>query len=425
MSFQNFRLDAISVQPPQTSSPFSNPASGLASPPGSANPIQDGATRGVQRGPYGSGDMDDGYTLVFENLEAFHAWREKEEEEKVVEFVKGDTHGSKAVPPRFKDHVKLVCARHSRSGRKKYVKKFPERVRKLPSRKVCYMLCASNAPLTSIQLEGRGCPASMSYKTYFDTPEVRACCMCRSASASLPFRADIELADMSQHSHEIGLANLPFTRRGRRAQAAAKPAVGGSNPIEPQASHPQPGVPNAAAGQAAAPMRALVPSPAFSTPYPHFPSMSMPLPQGLGTVVPLTTSGSGPGSGSGSAPASAPVPFSVSAPSATQAISGNDRERMERDRWDRIDVLYQSIRNNARHFAYPAASVAALESVLVRMYFESPIPAPHPQPHPTYAATTIPMAQLAVQPQQPEDVATGHGNQSDRASGSDGGDDEE
>jgi len=49
---------------------------------------------------------------------------------------KGDTHGSKADPPRFKDHTKLVCARHSRSGRKKYVKKHPERVRKVPSRKV-------------------------------------------------------------------------------------------------------------------------------------------------------------------------------------------------------------------------------------------------------------------------------------------------
>ena len=90
--------------------------------------------------------MDDGYTLVFENLEAFHIWREKEEEEKVVEFVKGDTHGSKAVPPRFKDHVKLICARHSRSGRKKYVKKYPERVRKVPSRKVCHaiVLCSEH-----------------------------------------------------------------------------------------------------------------------------------------------------------------------------------------------------------------------------------------------------------------------------------------
>jgi hypothetical protein len=147
MSFQNFRLDTITpipitFQPPQSPNyppsatvPTVSPA--LAPAPASATTIQDGATRGAQRGPYGSGDMDDGYTLVFENLEAFHAWREKEEAEKVVEFVKGDTHGSKAVPPRFKDHVKLICARHSRSGRKKYVKKYPERVRKVPSRKVC------------------------------------------------------------------------------------------------------------------------------------------------------------------------------------------------------------------------------------------------------------------------------------------------
>ena len=104
--------------------------------------------------PYGSGDTDDGYTLLFPNIAAFQAWRESEEEQNMVEFVKvcpppfrrvqsplivlqGDTHGSKAVPPRFKDHTKLVCARHSRSGRKKYVKKHPERVRKVPSRKVC------------------------------------------------------------------------------------------------------------------------------------------------------------------------------------------------------------------------------------------------------------------------------------------------
>ena len=80
--------------------------------------------------------MDDGYTLVFESMDAFQAWRQREEEEKMIEFVKGDTHGSKAIPPRFKDHTKLVCARHSRSGRKKYVKKYPDRVRKVPSRKV-------------------------------------------------------------------------------------------------------------------------------------------------------------------------------------------------------------------------------------------------------------------------------------------------
>jgi hypothetical protein len=97
---------------------------------------------------------------------------------------------------------------------------------------------------------------------------------------------------------------------------------------------------------------------------------------------------------------------------------------MERERWDRMDVLYQSIRNNARRFEYPAASVAALESVLVRMYFESPLPAPHPQPHPAYVTAGVPSAQVAP-PQQPEDIAMGHGDQSDDSESDDDDDEDE
>jgi hypothetical protein len=136
-SFQHFRLSEMAMaqplpphlmqnqhQPNQQGPQFQTPVTS-ASPAGSSS-----------RAPYGSGDHDDGYSLIFPSLAAFHAWREHEEETQMVEFVKGDTHGSKAVPPRFKDHTKLVCARHSRSGRKKYVKKHPERVRKVPSRKV-------------------------------------------------------------------------------------------------------------------------------------------------------------------------------------------------------------------------------------------------------------------------------------------------
>jgi hypothetical protein len=93
-----------------------------------------------------------------------------------------------------------------------------------------------------------------------------------------------------------------------------------------------------------------------------------------------------------------------------------------------MDVLYQSIRNNARQFEYPAASVAALESVLVRMYFESPLsaPPPNPPPHPVYGAATGPLAQAAPQaapPPAPEDTAMGHEDQSIE-SGSDGDEEE-
>lgn len=46
---------------------------------------------------------------------------------------------------------------------------------------------------------------------------------------------------------------------------------------------------------------------------------------------------------------------------------------MSQERWDRMAVLFQSIREHARSFEYPAPSVAALEGVLVRLYLESPI----------------------------------------------------
>jgi hypothetical protein len=45
------------------------------------------------------------------------------------------------------------------------------------------------------------------------------------------------------------------------------------------------------------------------------------------------------------------------------------------DRWDRMSVLYNHIREHARNgFEYPIPSVAALESVLIRLYLESPVP---------------------------------------------------
>ena len=63
---------------------------------------------GSRKAPYGAGDADEGYTLTFESMAAFEAWRAKEEEEKMIEFVRNDRHTSKSVPPRFKEHTKLV-----------------------------------------------------------------------------------------------------------------------------------------------------------------------------------------------------------------------------------------------------------------------------------------------------------------------------
>ena len=57
------------------------------------------------------------------------------------------------------------------------MKKYPERNRKVPSRKVG----ASTFPdvqcsVGKSQLEGTGCSASISFKTYYETEEVRVCC---------------------------------------------------------------------------------------------------------------------------------------------------------------------------------------------------------------------------------------------------------
>lgn len=43
------------------------------------------------------------------------------------------------------------------------------------------------------------------------------------------------------------------------------------------------------------------------------------------------------------------------------------------ERWDRMATLFSSVREHARSFEYPAASVAALESCLIRLYLESPV----------------------------------------------------
>ncbi|KAJ7751263.1 hypothetical protein DFH07DRAFT_826705 [Mycena maculata] len=323
MSFQHFRLGEVVHQPlpahlvqptpaapvgqPNTVQPFQTANTNSTFP---TNHVPVGQTSSTKQ-PYGSGDTDDGYTLVFPNLEAFHEWRNKEEEVQMVEFVKGDTHGSKAVPPRFKDHTKLVCARHSRSGRKKYVKKHPERVRKVPSRK----------------LEGEGCSASISFKTYYDTDEVRACYI-------------------SQHSHEIGLANLPFTRRGRKAAVQQeKDKDKDKSRKQPKLSHgTSPGSANATASTSA---------PQTTEQFSSAISMLAPLPgQTMYTQQPTLQQY-----------AYAQPPPAVPA----GAVS------LSHDRWENMATLFESVRGHARTFEYPTASVAALETVLIRLYLESPV----------------------------------------------------
>ncbi|KAL1951399.1 hypothetical protein VTO73DRAFT_548 [Trametes versicolor] len=337
MSFQAFRihppggqqtfgsLDASSSLSPPTFGQISGDANGTRS-------VQSPSTTytgNPRKGLYGSGEADDRYTLVFESLDAFEAWRQHEEEEKMVEFVKGDTHASKAVPPRFKEHIKLVCGRHSRGGRKKYVKKYPDRVRKVPSRK----------------LDGIGCSASISYKTYFDTDEVRACYV-------------------AEHSHDIGPANFPFTKRGRKAQAEIDAQTAGERPrgrprkdrgsMTPASQSPSSASfmddgHNAIAGPSSA-------STSMNQDVPSSPEGMQAPPQTFQSAISML------------APLPSVPPLQQPSLDATQ------------DRWERMAVLFQSVRDHARGFEFPTPSVAALESVLIRLYLESPIGGSIPGP---------------------------------------------
>ncbi|KAF8516719.1 hypothetical protein BU17DRAFT_76596 [Hysterangium stoloniferum] len=306
--------DSSSTTPTSSSNSTSNPQDNTPGPSSSSG-------AGPPPKPaYGSGEADDGYTLVFANLDEFQAWRAREEEEKIVEFVKGDTHGSKAVPPRFKDHTKLVCARHTRSGRKKYVKKFPDRQRKLPSRKI----------------EGDGCPASISYKTFFHTDQVRACYN-------------------DKHSHEIGEANLLFTRRGRKAaQDRNKNGTFRSTSVSGSPASSSLHTPNGITAHQS-PDAIAAPSSV-----PHDPNIAPDLQHTHHSRV-------------GVPHHSYPSAISLLAPLPPPPPAASQPADVSQERWDRMAVLFGSIRQHAARFEYPGPSVAALESVLIRLYLESPL----------------------------------------------------
>ncbi|KAG8904361.1 hypothetical protein FRB99_001862 [Tulasnella sp. 403] len=396
----------LAVPPSVVPQPLASPVPGSSQPQPHSQPQS-----GTSKLPYGAGGDDDGYTLVFANLDEFQAWREKEEIEQCVDFVKGDVHTSRAMPPRFKEHTKLVCARHVRSGRKKYVKKHPERQRKLPSRK----------------LEGIGCPASISYKTYFDSDTVRA-------------------SYNSNHSHPTGIENYPFTRRGRKQMASERGSHGGRKKSKPNSGSNENAASNDGGGvdqddsdmddtgqdrdmdmgpddeehqveqltgvvnqptlqpppQPPPPQYAAPVQPMYHNPYvpqhiagPPPPIQQQPLPPNP-PPPPTPTQGHpkpprprpSKSAASGTAPQRAPTlalptPQPQPPPPPQQAIPPPQPPPMqppppvdnspERWRWERLTAMFEAIKANSRTYEYPQASLAALEATLVRLTLESPL----------------------------------------------------
>jgi len=78
------------------------------------------------------------------------------------------------------------------------------------------------------------------------------------------------------------------------------------------------------------------------------------------------------------------------------------------ERWDRMAVLFESIRTHGRAYEYPGPSVAALESVLIRLYLESPVGGAAPgtsMPMPGPPPPQLPNGQVQLQVPPPPQKA--------------------
>jgi hypothetical protein len=51
----------------------------------------------------------------------------------------------------------------------------------------------------------------------------------------------------------------------------------------------------------------------------------------------------------------------------------NSQLALNEERWERMAVLFRGVREHARTFEYPSPSVATLETILVRLYLETPV----------------------------------------------------
>jgi hypothetical protein len=213
--------------------------------------------------------------------------------------------------------------------------------------------------LYHFQLEGVGCPASISYKTYFDTEEVRACCKSFTDFYYDLVKPSSSCLDNSQHSHAIGAENLPFTRRGRK-EALTKEKSKSSHVTHPSTSSASGQAPTSSTGTTSASQpgsQSVGVNAAQPNSFNNAISMLAPIPSQSVYQQP-----------------SQPVtqPFVYSAPPQTFTASPPSQNQTY-DRWENMATLFGSIRDHARSHEYPPVSVAALETILIRLYLESPV----------------------------------------------------
>ena len=195
------------------------------------------------------------------------------------------------------------------------------------------------------------------------------------------------LPDRAQHSHEIGLANLPFTRRGRRAQVEQEKARSTRRRSDVEQSRASTSAPTAATPgtvqqleepdihsmtpevQDPPPEQTIDPALFAHDPTTQFTPITT---QPVQTVHQLPpTPAPPPPQPQPMMPPPPPQPTAL-----TQIAQLHHPQSLVQDeqaRWDRMSVLFEHVRTAARTFEHAPPSVAALESVLVRMYLESPL----------------------------------------------------
>ncbi|KAG8751916.1 hypothetical protein FRC12_012205 [Ceratobasidium sp. 428] len=204
-----------------------------------------------------------------------------------------------------------------------------------------------------------------------------------------------------EHSHPIGLENLPFTRKGQKALNSARPKTmpripttsvtstsedesGASSVRSPTVSahgvhlsagrpdlfvlSPPPPDPNGdmfAQRQAFSRLSSIPSSSSrssYARPLDHQPPhdyRSPPISTSLESSSPTSHVFQDPPLGYDLPPELPPLRL-------PEVPTANDR-------WERLAVLFRSVHSHALTFDYPEDSVNALESMLVRLYLESPL----------------------------------------------------
>jgi len=180
-------------------------------------------------------------------------------------------------------------------------------------------------------------------------------------------------SDIQQHSHPIGPENLQYTRRGRKAANLAEKDRSRIKSVRD--GSPDPNLLNVAGTSTDHQSDATI-----ATSVSNFSSA-------VSMLAPLP--------GQNFPPPPQPQPFSYP-PTVEYGIQVPNQER-----WDNMGTLFQTVREHARGYNYPAASVAALETVLIRLYLESPIGSiPQSMVNPGITVNRPP-AQAPVQMQPP------------------------